>query len=853
MLPRRSQFPLAGVIAVLLAVCVSTAPAEDALRTAASRPVDILHIRLELDVQLKAKIVSGSATIDFEAIQPTRTLSLNAVGHEVSRVKVIGPKTGEVSFENSGETIDIDLGQTVQRGDKRRVQIDYKVRNPQAGLYFFQPSPAEPDVPLTVWSQGEPTANRHWFPCLDNPNERQTTELLATVDAGFEVLSNGTLEAKTKLKNGRVQFHWKQSKPHVAYLVTLVVGEFVVGKTEWRGRPVTYYVHRNRAADMDRTFRNTSKMLDFFSERFGIEYPWEKYAQVVVEQFMWGGMENTSATTLYPATMHDERALVDGSPDWLIAHELGHQWWGDLVTCKDWSHLWLNEGFATYCETLWAEHYKGKDERDYLLYNESRQARSGSALTRPVVDRRYPNPSTMFDSRAYPKGGWILHMLRSQLGDDDFFRGIQRYGTVYAYQTVETNDLRQIFEKLYGVSLERFFYDWTERPGHPTLLVKSSYSAKDRQMKLEVSQTQKADPFHIPLRIELTMPGDASPVVLERLMTDREFTSYLPADSRPTQVRVDPAITLLAEIKEEKALDWWKAQLSAPTVVERIRAVEHFVGDKTDASREALAGVLKSDPFWGVRVEAAKGLGRLAGNPGREALLAGLTQPDARVRKACVDGLGSFKGNDQVIKALREASQKGDASYKVEAAVLASLVRVLEKPPVDLLMDALKKPSHREAIRLAALRGLASSDDPKHLQLLFEWTQRGRPRDCRLEAIRQVASVVTRTKPDAGVTDPIVQRFLAMFDEGEGTRVRTALAQALGRLGTRARVAGDRLRILADADPNGRVREAAKKAAEDTQKEVSAAAELARLRKEVEAAKRRNSELAKRLEKLESK
>ena len=147
---------------------------------------------------------------------------------------------------------------------------------------------------------------------------------------------------------------------------------------------------------------------------------------------MWGGMENTSATTLYPATMHDERALIDGSPDWLIAHELGHQWWGDLVTCKDWSHLWLNEGFATYCETLWAEHYKGKDERDYLLYNESKQARSGSALTRPVVDRRYPDPSTMFDSRAYPKGGWILHMLRSQLGDDDFFRGIQRYGTVYA-------------------------------------------------------------------------------------------------------------------------------------------------------------------------------------------------------------------------------------------------------------------------------------------------------------------------------------------------------------------------------------------------------------------------------------
>jgi aminopeptidase N len=852
-MPRsRSAFSLILTFAVLLGAKTS-AFTEDALRTAASRPVDILHIRLDLDVQLKAKTVAGSATIDFVAIQPTRTLSLNAVGHEVSLVKVVGKKTGKVSFENSGETIDIDLGRTLSRGEKGRVQIDYRVSDPKAGLYFFQPSKAEPDVPLTVWSQGEPTANRHWFPCLDNPNERQTTELLATVDDGFEVLSNGSLESKKKLENGRVKFHWKQAKPHVAYLVTLVVGEFEIGRTEWRGRPVTYYVHKNRATDIERTFRNTSKMLDFFSERFGIEYPWEKYAQVVVEQFMWGGMENTSATTLYPATMHDERALIDGNPDWLIAHELGHQWWGDLVTCKDWSHLWLNEGFATYCETLWAEHYKGKDERDYLLYNESKQARSGSALTRPVVDRRYPDPSTMFDSRAYPKGGWILHMLRSQLGDDDFFRGIQRYGTVYAYQTVETNDLRQVFEKLYGVSLERFFYDWTQRPGHPTLLVKSSYSAKEKQMKLEVKQTQKADPFHIPLRIELTMPGDEKPVVLERLMTDREFTSYLPVQKRPTLVRVDPEITILAEIKEEKARDWWQAQLEAPTVVERIRAVEHLVGGKTDTNREALAKVLANDSFWGVRVEAAKALGRLAGNPGREALLAGLSQPNAKVRKACVDGLGSYKGNEQVITSLREASKIGDESYKVEAAVLSALVRVMKEKPVDLLTAALNKPSHREVIRVAALRGLAQSDEPKHLQLLFEWTQRGRPRDCRLEAIRQLPNVINRTKPKAVVTDPIVDRFLAMFDEGEGTRVRSALAQSLGRLGIRARTAGDRLLILADADPNGRVRDAAKKAAEETQKEVTAEAELARLRKEVQAANKRNSDLAKRLEKLENK
>ncbi|MFP6765769.1 MAG: M1 family aminopeptidase, partial [Planctomycetaceae bacterium] len=571
--------------------------AEDTLRTAAPRPVDILHIRLDLDVQLRQKSVAGSATIDFAAIHPTRVLSLNAVNHEVSRVLFFPEQPGQPSakpapisakFENTGKTLDIEMPIPLARGQRARIRIDYLVRNPEAGLYFFQPTKAEPDVPLTVWSQGEPVSNSHWFPCLDNPNERQTTELLATVDAGFEVLSNGKLLSRKSGKDGRVTFHWKQDKPHVAYLVTLVAGAFEVGRSEWKNRPVTYYVHKSRAADIERTFRNTPKMLDFFSERFGIEYPWDQYAQVVVEQFMWGGMENTSATTLYDRVMHDERALIDSNPDWLIAHELGHQWWGDLVTCKDWSHLWLNEGFATYCELLWAEHYRGRDERDYLLLAKSRAARSGPALKRPVVDRYYPDPSTMFDSRAYPKGGWILHMLRSHLGDDDFFRGIQRYGTVYAYQTVETNDLRQIFEKLYGISLERFFHDWTQRPGHPVVLVKSNYSAQDNQLKLEISQTQKEEPFHFPLRIELTMPGNAEPVVFERQMTDRSFTAYLKAEQRPTLIRVDPDVTLLAEIKEEKARDWWIAQLSAPTVIERVRAIEHLISGKTDANREAI-------------------------------------------------------------------------------------------------------------------------------------------------------------------------------------------------------------------------------------------------------------------------
>ncbi|MCH7990263.1 MAG: HEAT repeat domain-containing protein, partial [Planctomycetes bacterium] len=696
-----------------------------------------------------------------------QSVAFDAVGHEIESVKRVAiekpsqkptdheaasngstqkshPK--KLSWENTGEKLLVNFSEGIAPGKTVRIVITYRVREPKSGLYFFKPTKAEPKVPWMVWSQGEPQANRFWFPSLDHPNERQTTEIIATVDEGFEVLSNGKLVSRTKVENGkRERFHWLQSKPHVSYLVTLVAGQFTVGRDEWRGKPVTYYVTPDRAADMQRTFGRTLEMLDFFSERFGIEYPWDKYAQVVVEQFVAGGMENTSATTLYQGTMHDKRAMLDSTPDRLIAHELGHQWWGDLVTCKDWSHLWLNEGFATYCEVLWAEHKLGRDERDYLLYTKSRSARSGSAKTRPIVDRRYSSPRTMFDNRAYPKGGWVLHMLRHRLGDDDFFRALKRYGTVYAYRTAETSDLRQVFEQLTGRSLERFFYDWTERPGHPELSIATSYEPKDKLVKISIKQTQKGEPFHFPLKLELVGSSRGDDVTLEKLVMEKETTFYVPVKGRPEMIRIDPEQSVLANIKEVKSRDWWKAQLlSAPTVAERIRAVEHFGNSKNNADRELLRGVLNSDRFYGVQLEAATALGKSGGEISRDALLAGLDHQHPKVRRACAAALGKFVEDEKVIRTLSGRVKKGDESYFVEAALLDSLVKVQRKPAAEPLAAALKKDSHREVIRQAALRGLGKSPDPDALGTLLEWTKRGHPRSCRTTAMSSLATYLSR-------------------------------------------------------------------------------------------------------------
>ncbi len=838
--------------------------AEEPLRTAAPRPVDIRHIALDLDVDLRQRAVSGTATIDFIPLRDALpVLKLDAIALDVQNVVTTSPNgsTVAVDWEATDEHLLLLFPELSlpKRGESWRVSIRYSVRDPKAGLYFFGPSKDEPNVPLTVWSQGEPRGSRYWFPCLDQPNEKQTTEVIATVDAGNEVLSNGTLISRTAVKSERsnrprVRFHWKQQQEHVAYLVSMVIGEFVVEQEEWRGRPVTYYVPKERAADLKRTFGRTKAMLEFFSQRFGIEYPWDKYAQVVVEQFIWGGMENTSVTTLYDRALHDERAMLDSTPDWLIAHELGHQWWGDLVTCRDWTHLWLNEGFATYSEALWAEHHLGRDERDWHLLSDLRPARTGTTQSQPVVDRRYRHPGSMFDSRVYPKGGWLLHMLRSRLGDDDFFRGLERYGTVFAYKSVETNDLRLTLERLYGVPLGRFFYDFAERPGHPELLVESDWLAEDKLLRIKVSQTQKAEPYHIPLKIEVVTddsPG-ATPTVVEKEMTEREFTLFVPAVRHPHQVRVDPEFTLLATINEKKSNNLWKKQLSsAGSIYERIRAAEHFGQTRTDASRRELQQALENDVFYGVRVEAAKALGRVKGELARDALIAGLEQDNPYVRAACANALSGFTGDEVVIATLRKKNSAGDASYKVEAEVLESLSDVSSEPPLKLLLASLEQPSHREVIRNAALHGLGHSRDPQAFDVLIEWTTRRRPYLCRAEACRSLADYCVRNDVSDAQIERVVDRLVEMLEQDK-TRMRSTAAGALGRLGSRAKAATSALELLVAGEPNDWTRDAAKSALEQIRTNEPKSVELERLRREVEEAHRRNKELSDRLLKLES-
>ncbi len=842
---------------VVVALVLGTAAAEDppAYRTAPELKFGIDHLALDLDVDLAGKAVTGTETLDVKAVSDLQTIHLDAVDLQVASVSVSrsGGQVVPASFTNDGQSLEIKSA--LRRGESARLKIAYSLREPRAGLHFYGPTPRDPNVPLQVWSQGEAQYARYWFPCLDSPCLRQTSEVTVHVPQGYEALSNGKLAEKVDEDGKKTRFHWVQEKSHVAYLMSLVVGKFYVGKDEWRGKPLLYYVPEKNKDDIERVFGHTKAMLDFFSDKIGVEYFWDKYSQCVVEQFGWGGMENVSATTLNARTLHDARAHLDYESDGLISHELAHQWWGDLLTCRDWAHIWLNEGFASYFEALWDEKNHGADEFEYNMWEKSRGATDDSCKRRPVVDHFYADPETVFDSRAYPKGAWVLHGLRRRLGDDAFWRSIHRYCQEHELQVVETIDLRRAFEAETGESLERYFHDLTERAGHPVLDV--AYDWKDGCLEVVVKQTQKEEPFAV--RTTILADGTEIPFTMQ---DEREKRIVVVMAARPKMVYFDPHEGTLKELTEHKGDDQWQAQLAgADNPVSRIRAAQALCDSHKPANVEAVANALEvrrtlvkdERPMTVVAIEAARALSKAGGDTARDALVKAVAHPDPKVRRVAIEGLASFRRDEKVIAAVRSVLEKGDPSYYVEAQAVSTIARVQADDARAWLEKALQKPSHNEVIREYALDAIAALEDPSMLPTLEKYaTQAG---DWDMGIRRHAVSVWARVAALPTVTDEarqkVVARLAKMVDE-EGLRVRQSAIDALGGLGKEAVAALPSIEAAEKNDGEGRVRETAKRAAERIKAQTPPAVEITRLREEVQRLKESEEKLQKRLERVEA-
>ena len=423
---------------------------------APDRRVDVLHIKLEVTPDFQEQTVAGTATLTFQPLaRPLTTLVLDGVN---LRIEAVESDHAIKDFAASADDVSVTFREPIPPDQQAWVEIKYAAE-PKKGLYFRTEAMGYPAGDDHLWTQGEPHESRHWYPCFDAPNERSSTEVICHVPKAMTVLSNGQLmSTDIDPDTGWKRVRWLQEKPHVNYLICLVAGHLHGIEDEAGDVPLAFYTQPSRAAYIESGFRDTAQIMAFYEEEIGVPYPWVKYYQVTIGDFMWGGMENTTLTTLHQGAVFSDAVENTRTNRRLDAHELAHQWFGNYVTCKDWSHLWLNEGFATYYTHLYEGSKFGRDALLYGLYADARdKIFPNDGDTRPIVYREYESPWEQFDFRAYPKGSWVLHMLRSKIGAELFQKAIRKYLQQHALTHVETEELRAALEDVSGETVDRFF------------------------------------------------------------------------------------------------------------------------------------------------------------------------------------------------------------------------------------------------------------------------------------------------------------------------------------------------------------------------------------------------------------
>lgn len=756
-------------------------------------PYDVRHLVMNLTVDLEDKKVEGSIT---HVLTPTRpgqeTLELDC-GAAVTVngvVETTRPDQPALKFQHdqNAQRLRIDLGRVVEPGDSLAVRIDYVARPNRKGLFFIEPTAKNPDLPRMVWSQGQPQDNRQWLPSHDFPNDLATTEMIVTVKQPNFALSNGILTQTVANPDGTTTYHWLMRQPHVGYLITLVVGEFNVFADRHGNLPVDYYVLKTvDEATTRAVLGRTPAMIAYFERMLGVTFPYDKYAQVCLPEFTMLGMENASATSLADSILVDPIARLEKDSDDLIAHELAHQWFGDLLTCADWTHLWLNEGFATYAEALWAEEVSGDDGLRLTMEEKlTEYALIERFNSRPQLAQQYNDPMEVFDHVAYNKGGLTLHMMRGLIGDAAWWQAVRNHVRRHQFRNVVTADLQAAFEEASDQKLDWFFEQWTLKRGHPTLRTSYDYDPERGVVRLRVQQTQRISDevpvFRIPTTVAISYGLDrveTLPIVIDQ--ADQEFV--LTARSEPLNVEIDPLDWVLKQNNESKPDAAWLFQLRhARSVTARLRAAAKVARMNDEPAQTALATALARESHPNARAKIISLLNvRLPTH--RAALIQAANDPNAIVRREALTEL-TRAPLDPVTEALcRAAWSNPHEAYGVRKTALRALARANVNDLKTLLNQGLKTPSQNDTIAIESFNLLLRQlDDPGRLALIrsIAKAESGCTRELKQAAINAFMGIA-RNQPQqvdeltAWLADPDPAVRLSVLNALAELKVKSAL------------------------------------------------------------------------------
>lgn len=819
----------------------------DHFKYAPERDADILHLALDVTPDFTNRTIGGTTRITFKPlVKPLEELKLDAVDLTVSRVESSEPIT---AYQVTGEKLVVTFAKPIPPDREAWVEVTHSAE-PAEGIYFRTPEMGYLDGDTHLFSQGEETEARHWFPCFDAPNDKFTSEVTCHVPTGMTVISNGRLVSETEdPATGLKAVHWSQETPHSSYLITLAAGYFKKLEDRQGDTPLAFFTPPSEFEEAGNSFRDTKDVMAFFEQEIGVPFPWVKYDQVCVNDFVAGGMENTSATTLTDSTLFTEATENIRDSDSLISHEMAHQWFGDLVTCKDWSHIWLNEGFATYYESLYNGHKNGRDAMLYEFYGRARMITGMSDDVNSIVRRNYDNTSEMFGYLAYPKGSWVLRMLRAQLGDELFRRCIKTYLERHHHANVTTEDLRAVIEELSGNSYDQFFDQWLYHAHHPELEVRYSWDEKTKLARISIQQTQKLSDsvllFNFPWTIRFKGKFGTEDRALHVKQKEEDF--YFPLESAPEIVRLDPDYTLLAKVNFDPPGAMLDAELADSTdVLGRLLAVEQLAGKQSREGVEKLKRALNSDACFGVRLESAKALRGIHSEPALEALLDSTNQPDARVREQVYAAIAGFYDPKSRAAALAMlAREKNPAIQSIAIRELGTY------PEMDraVLTQYLNSTSYRNSLASAAISAIRAQDDPAWIKPLQQnLLQRGADYPSR-EFARGLSTVayLGRDQPDRSATE----EFLLGYTGSKKRPVRLGAIEALGELGDpRASAALEKFALAREGAPEQTAAARAREAIENFRRPVEG---LSNLQKEFLDLQKENRDLRKDFDALQKK